>query len=172
MKIAIVGAGSAGVTIVSLFPKELNEDIKIIKVDHYNALKLDARNQATKIDKNQKTTNVGIMWFTYKKLSTEEVAMYLDDPVCDKDEILKLLSMVQDGDKIYYMDEFLGCFGGDHFGFKLTRDGKTVIKTGIFKKLKSPRPQQQSLPMQSKPAKRGIVRRIVCVIFSIFKYKV
>ena len=107
-KIAIVGVSGAGVSVVNLFPKELNEDTKIIKVDHYNALKIDERNQATKIDKNQKTTDVEIMYFTYKKLSIKEVVLYLDDPVCDKEEILKLLSKVQDGDEIYYMDEFLG----------------------------------------------------------------
>ena len=89
--------------------------------------------------------------------------MYLDDPVCNKEEILELVSMAEDGDEIYYMDEFFGCFRGDHFGFKLTRDGKTIMKTEIFKK-------QKPLPIQNKTAISRCFDKINALKIRALKY--
>jgi len=125
-KIAVIGIGNTGASVVDFLSKDLNqENIKLIIVDHYNSLKFD---------KNPKITNIGLMYFTYKNVSAQDVSLYLDNPVCNKEEILELLSLVQDGDEIYYMSEWLGCLGGNHFQFKITRDEKTIMKTNLFKK--------------------------------------
>ena len=144
-KIVVVGVGNTGVSVVDLLSKELNhEDVKLIKVDHYNNLRFDQKKQYAPIDKNQKVTDIGLTYFSYKKISIEELSVYKDDPVCNKDEI-------------YLMNEQLGCFGGDKFCFKLTRDGRTIMKTAIFKK-------QKPLPIQYASVERGWLEKMKSVI--------
>ena len=158
-KIVVVGVGNTGVSVVDLLSKEFNqEDVKLIKVDHYNNLKFDQKNQYAPIEKNPKITDIELTHFSYKKISIEELSVHQDDPVCNKDEILKLLSMVEEGDEIYLMNEQLGCFGGDKFGFKLTRDGQPIMKTAIFKK-------EKPLPIQDESVEIGWLEKIKSVIF-------
>jgi len=158
-KIVVVGVGNTGVSVVDLLSKELHqEDVKLIKVDYYNNLKFDQKNQYAPIVKNPKITDTGLTHFSYKKISIEEVSLYQDNQVCNKDEILKLLSMLEEGDEIYLMNEQLGCFGGDKFCFKLTRDGKTIIKTAIYKK-------EKLLPIEDKPVEIGWLEKMKSVIF-------
>jgi len=136
-KIVVVGVGNTGVSVVDLLSNELNhEDVKLIKIDHYNHLKFDEKNQYAPIEKNPKITDIELTHFSYQKISIEELSVYQDDPVYNKDEILKLLSMLKADDEIYLMNEQLGCFSGDKFCFKLTRDGQTIMKTAIYKKEK------------------------------------
>ena len=60
-KIAIVGLGSAGASAVDLLSKELNhEDVKLFKVNHYNSLKIDQKNQPDPIDKTKKNNRYRI----------------------------------------------------------------------------------------------------------------
>jgi len=141
-KIVVVGVGNAGCNVVDLISQKPNpENVSFIRVDMGELL--DDR------EKNPRIKDIGLKSFSYTKLSAKELLSELDNPLYEKEEILRLLSMVEDGDEIYQMDERCGCFAGDLIGFKLIRDGKTIAKTRLFQKAKAPPPQNQTKTIKS-----------------------
>ncbi|MCI0501934.1 MAG: hypothetical protein L0Y61_09370 [Epsilonproteobacteria bacterium] len=120
MKIAIVGVGNGGIIVVEkISQKQNHEDIRFLRIGSPGALrrsKFDYGPNVTRY-KNEKTTEVQLIPFTDTKISVAQFSSYLNNPDCNKDEILKLLSMREIGDEIYRMDQYAPCLGGRFIWF-------------------------------------------------------